>query len=136
MATPWNVKMLLNRLNWDVVNGDTTNILEFQLDVYRFRFKKPLEGDTMKEFTEFVQELDMSKLRSIMMIWIWLYQHGAKFRIMFGYNPRLPIGYNLSHLTAPKKLGKQLMANGHDDIMACPLDELMTKFAETGQTNG
>lgn len=136
MATPWNVKILLNRLNWDVSSGKTSNILELQLDVYKFKFKKPLEGDNMKEFTEFLQELDMSKLRSIMMIWIWLYQHGVEFHVVFGYNPRLPLRYNLSHITSPKKITKQLMANGHDDLMSCPLDELRARFAETGQANG
>lgn len=119
------MQIFLNRINWKVSTEDIAKIHKIQVDTYLFSFKPPLEGECLAEFTQFMQKLNMKKLKSIMMIWVWLYQHNVTFKTKFRYNPNMPLRYNIKRFRDPGKLHKQFLSYGHDDIMACPLDKCL-----------
>lgn len=119
-----NVDVFLNRLNWKINSGEMKEITEFQVDVYCFRFKNGLDDDTAKEFTRYLKRLKMDEVRSVMKIFVWLYQHKVDFRLVFRWNPRLPVEYNLKSLFNPKQVREQLLANGHDDLMSYPVESM------------
>lgn len=122
-----NIQIFLNRLKWKIHSGDLTQLDEFQIDVYLFRFKTPLIGNTLKEFVEFIQELPMKELRSVMIMFVWLYQHDVKFCMVFGYNFRLAFLYNIKNIFEPRRISKLLLSCGHDDLMSCPIRLIMQK---------
>lgn len=128
VGTECSAQTFLDRLNWKVNTGDMEDIIEFQVDVCRFVFNRPLVGEDLRGFTEFVQNLSMSQVRSMMMIWVWLYQHGADFKLKFGINPKLSLMYNIKHIFLPRSIEKELLACGHDDLMRCPVDELKEQY--------
>ena len=127
--------MFLDRLNWKTNTGEITDIDEFQIDVYRFTFDLPLTKDCMKQFTEYIQTLSMTELRSVMMIFVWLYQHDVKFELKFGYNPRLPFKYNIKNIFEPRRIRKRLLSHGHEDLMSCPLDLIAKRKDQTKNGN-
>lgn len=116
--------MFLDRLNWKTNSGEMTDINEFQVDVYRFTFNPPLTENCMKQFTEYMQSLCMTQVRSVMKMFVWLYQHNVKFKLKFGYNPRLPFKYNIKNIFEPRKISKLLLSHGHDDLMSCSLERI------------
>ena len=116
--------LFLNRLKWQTATGEMVEIQMFQADIYRFIFQKPLTKKCMVDFAEYVSTLSMEQKSSIMQIWVWLYQHDIKFKLIFSWNPRCPIKYNLKNLLSPKRINKQLSAFNHDDIMPCPLETI------------
>lgn len=118
------VDIFLNRLDWKTNSGEIEGFSLFQIDVYCFRIKKGLDGEKAKAFSWYLKRLPMAELRSVMKIFVWLYQQEVDFRLVFRWNRRLPVEYNLKNLAAPRKMKKLLLANGHDDLMSCPLDLL------------
>lgn len=121
-----DVDVFLNRLDWKINTGEMKNITVFQVDVFCFRFKDGLDDDVAKEFAVYLKRLNMEELRSTMKIFVWLYQHEVDFKLVFAWNPRLPARYNLKNLFTPKHVRDKLLAYGHDDLMACPI-EMMDK---------
>lgn len=124
MAGRRGADIFLNRLNWKVDMGEITSFTVFQVDVFRFRFKSGMDGDTVKGFMHYVKRLRMEELRTVMKIFVWLYQHGVDFKLSFGWNPQLPAEYNIKNLFAPMRVRKKLLACGHDDLMSCPVEEM------------
>lgn len=122
-----SIRTFLTRLNWKVQTGELVKLTEFQIDVYRFSFKEPLKEKNFTEFTGFLQKLDMTKLRSVMILFVWFYQHEIRFQLRFGYNPRLPFRYNMKNLFEPKRVCGKMLKCGHEDLMSCPLDLLIQK---------
>ena len=123
-------QIFLDKLNWKTNSGEMQNITTFQIDVYKFIFKPPLVGSTMTDFTEYLQNLPMAETRSIMKIFIWLYQHEVKFKMKFSYSPRIPFKHNLENIGKPRKLRRLLLSYGHDELMSCPLEMLDQKDNE------
>lgn len=117
-----HTQIFLDRLNWQTNTGEMVQIFRFKIDVYLFQFKTPLTGKCMTDFTGYIKQLSMTELKSVMKIWVWLYQHDVKFKLRFSYNTKLPFAYNIKHIGLPKKINKTLYAHGHDDIMSCQLD--------------
>lgn len=117
-------RIFLNRLDWKTHSGDINELTLFQVDIYCFKIRNGLKDETAGAFTEYIKRLPMTEMRSVMKIFVWLYQHGVDFKLVFRYNPRLPLKYNLERLSWPGKMRKLLLANGHDDLMSCPLDLL------------
>lgn len=111
-------KVFLTKLNWQANSGELKGIIKFQVDVYEFVFEQALEGTTLSKFIEYARSLDMTELRSIMRMWIWLYQHEIKFKMHFAWNESLSVRYNLKNFHNPGKLNKRLLACGHDDLMS------------------
>lgn len=122
-----SIRTFLTRLNWKVQTGELVKLTEFQIDIYRFSLEEPLIGKNLTDFTGFLQKLDMTKLRSVMMLFVWFYQHEIKFRLRFGYNPRLSFRYNMKNLFEPERVRKKMLECGHEDLMSCPLDLLIQK---------
>lgn len=119
-----HTQMFLDRLNWRTNSGEIKEIDSFQIDVYQFCFRPSLAKEHMTDFTEYVQSLNMGELRSVMKIWIWLYQHDIKFKIRFGYNVSRSLKYNLKNLLWPARINWLLLQCEHDDLMSCPLDTM------------
>lgn len=126
------IQTFLNQLNWKTTIGEITNISEFQVDVYHFIFKTPLTKDCMKQFTEYLQDLPMTETRSVMKIFVWLYQHEVSFKLKFSYNPRLPFKYNIKNIFEPGRVRRLLLSHGHDDLMSCSLELIAKKEIEEG----
>lgn len=118
------VDIFLNRLDWRTNTGEITEFDMFQVDVFCFKIRRGLDGEKAKAFSGYLKTLPMAELRSTMKIFIWMYQQGVDFRLVFRWNPRLSVRYNLGHLFEPRRVRKTLLANGHDDLMSCPLEEL------------
>lgn len=129
-----HTQVFLNQLNWKTNTGELARIDQFQVDIYKFVFKTPLVYDVMTEFTEYIQGLSMARLAAVMKIWVWLYQHGVRFRLVFGYNRRLPFVYNAKNILGPWKVNRQLRNCGHDDLMSCPLGLIEEKQKERDET--
>lgn len=113
----------LTKLDWKIHTGEMRDITMFQIDVYKFVFMTPLVGEILDDFVAYIKELDLSKVRSTMKIFVWLYQHGIYFRLKFGWNRNLPINYNLKNLFMPMKIRHTLFGYGHDELMACRLEK-------------
>lgn len=114
--------VFFNRLQWKLQNNEMTEFTSFLIDVYCFKFDPPLPKEMSMAFTEFAGRLDMKQLRSVMILFVWLYQHGADFRLTFRWNRNASVRYNMKNLFWPRRVRKLLLKNGHDDIMSCPLD--------------
>lgn len=119
-----STQTFLDRLNWKTNTGEMPDISEFQVDVYRFKFRPPMTGECMTDFTEFLQGLSLRQIHSVIQIWVWLYQHNVKFRMVFGYNPRLSLRYNIRNILQPGKINKLLLSREHDDLMSCSLEPI------------
>ena len=126
-----NTQLVLNRINWKFHTGELTFMTQFQIDVYRFVMKEPIDRMQAMEFLTFVRKLDARQQRSIMLMFIWLYQHQIRFTLTFGYNLRLPIRYNLKNILKPGQIRRCLMANGHEELMSCPLDLLVKQYGNS-----
>lgn len=126
-----NTQLVLNRINWKFHTGELTFMTQFQIDVYRFVMKEPMDRISAMEFLAFVRKLDARQQRSIMMMFVWFYQHGISFILTFGYNPKLPIWYNLKNIQKPGQVRRCLMVNGHEELMSCPLDLLVKQYGNS-----
>lgn len=125
-----DVEGFFTKIGWKIYTGEIPEINTFQVDVYEFVMQTPLTGSTLEDFINYIKTLDMTKLRSTMRIFVWLYQHEVYFRLRFGWNRRLSVKYNLKNLFMPMKVRRQLFACGHDDLMTCPLEEKSQKEGE------
>lgn len=121
-VTPPDV--FLNRLDWMACSGEMGMVTEFSIDVYRFRMDEPVSGNVLADFIAFLKTLDMRWLGSVKMVFVWLYQRGMGFRLSFRWNRCASVRYNLSRLGSPRRITKELMACGRDDLMSCPLDKI------------
>lgn len=113
-----SVQIFLNKLNWLANQGEMQNIDTFRIDIYQFRFKLPLNGELLTEFTKFIQNLPIAEIRSILKIWVWLYQHDVKFKLVFSWNMNLPIKHNLKNITRPGRFHRRMKTFTHDDLMS------------------
>lgn len=120
--------LFFNKLKWKLQTGEMTGFTVFTIDVYTFRFTPALSDNMSQKFVEFAETLDMVQVRSVMMLFVWLYQHDIKFRLVFHWNKELPPGYNLKNILMPRKVRKTLYKCGHDDLMACPLEDLKKRI--------
>lgn len=126
-GTEWDnkktaAKRFLIKLDWKICTGEIEAVTVFRIDVYKFMFTSPLVGETLNDFVAYLKRLDVTKIKSIMRIFIWLYQREIHFRLKFKWNRRLPITYNLKSLFMPMKIRRALLSCGHDELMACPLE--------------
>lgn len=128
MSNVQKSRIFMNRINWNAVSGEMQAMREFQADNCKFVFDEFLRGDLLTGFTEFAKDLRFEQLRSHMMLWVWLYQHGAKFHMEFGWNRHRSFFENMRNRRKPKELEEKLRSYGHDDLMACDLDELREQF--------
>ena len=118
------VERFLTKLNWKIHTGEMRDITMFQIDVYKFVFyDAACRGKSWTIFVAYIKGLDLSKVKSTMKIFVWLYQHGIYFRLKFGWNRNLPINYNLRNLFMPMKIRHTLFGYGHDELMACRLEK-------------
>lgn len=117
-----NPQIFLNKLNWDANMGDIDQIDTFRIDVYQFVFKTPLEGKSLRAFTGFIKTLPMNHVRTVMKIWVWLYQQDIKFRLVFSWNENLSVLHNLKSLRGPGKVNRKLKSFTHEELMACKLE--------------
>lgn len=117
-----NAQILLDRLNFDANAKNIEQIREFQISIYQFKFDNPLEGELMTEFTGYIRTLEMTKLKAVMQIWVWLYQHEAQFQMRFGYDRNKSFIYNIMNLSKPRTIRKLLLSHGHDKLMNCQPD--------------
>lgn len=117
-----NAMQFVNRLNWKINYGEITKMSIFQIDVYKFTFNPYLEYELTKQFGQFLKTLHFTEIRSVALIWVWLYQHGVKFRLRFGYNPRLKFLYNIKNILMPGMINRMLKDCGHNDLMTAPTD--------------
>lgn len=120
--------LFFNKLKWKLQTGEMSGFSTFRVDVYEFRFCPVLSEEISQQFVEFAETLDMTQVRSVMILFVWLYQHRIKFRLVFCWNKELPAGYNLKNILMPRKVRKTLYKCGHDDLMACPLEYLKKRI--------
>lgn len=125
--------MFFNKLKWRLQTGEMKGFSSFQIDVFCFVFEPELSEEMSMKFTEFADRLDVSQVRSVMMMFVWLYQHNIKFRLVFAWNEDLSALYNVIHLFDPMRVRRLLYAGGHDDLMSCPLDDLVKRFGKEGK---
>ena len=118
-----SVEIFLNRINWKVNMGEMKQMDTFRIDVYQFDFIHPLKNESLTSFTKFIRNLPMNEVRSILKIWIWLYQHKIKFRLRFSWNENLSIKHNLKNFTKPGKLNRKIKSCGHDNLMNYQFEE-------------
>ena len=124
MKTDVTPDAALNSLLWKVNLGQIEDYRYFQADVYRFTFPDGLGKDMTKQFTTYLQKLDMTELRSILKIYVWLYQHHVPFRLKFAWNWRCPFMHNLKSWFGSWQIVKLLRKCEHDKLMAYPLEGL------------
>lgn len=117
------VQTFLNKVNWKLNTGEIGGCSEFTVDVCRFIFTPSLSKDMSEEFIAYMKTLSMTELRSVMKIWIWLYQHGVKFKLRFSYRRELPFIYNMRHILRPEKIDVSLKVCTHEALMAYTLDD-------------
>lgn len=117
-----SVAHILNRLNWDVNMGNMQAMSAFRIDVYKFQFEEQLEGDVLKDFTNLLRSLPMHELRSILKIWVWLYQHEIAFKLVFSWNFHLPVWHNIVNRMKPGKFHRKMKSFAHEDLMAYVID--------------
>lgn len=127
--------VFFNKLKWRLQTGEMKGFSSFQIDVFCFVFEPELSEEMSMKFTEFADRLDVSQVRSVMMMFVWLYQHDVKFRLVFAWNEDLSIVYNIRHLFDPVRVRRLLYAGGHDDLMSCPLDDLIKRFGKEGRSS-
>lgn len=126
-------QIFLDRLNWKANCGGLNELCSFQVDVYQFCMADSLKDDVLKAFTDFLRLLDMRQLRSVMIIFMWLYQRDIKFTLKFRYNQNLPFWYNLKNIRKPRVIRKKMLACGHDDLMSEPVEHLVQYLREKGR---
>lgn len=126
-------QIFLDRLNWKANCGGLNELCSFQVDVYQFRMADSLRDDVLREFTDFLRLLDMRQLRSVMIIFMWLYQRDIKFTLKFRYNQNLPFWYNLKNIRKPRVIRKKMLACGHDDLMSERVEHLVQYLREKGR---
>ncbi len=112
-----NVTIFLNRINWKANMGKMAQMDTFRVDVYQFVFDPPLRDETLMSFTKFIRKLPMREVRSVIKIWVWLYQHKIKFRLRFSWNGNLPVIYNLKHCMDPGNIDRKIKECGHENLM-------------------
>lgn len=117
------IMALLDRTDWKLSMGELEELNEFQIDVFRFRFKKPLKKDKAAEFIRFLKGLDLRDYRIISYAYIWLYQHGISFKLSFRYNPEFVFRYNRKSLMQPAKLRKVMQSATHEELMSCRIED-------------
>lgn len=113
----------LNRLHWDAVMNKDANIVRFVNDTYEFRFAEPLEGKILIAFTAFLKSLPMTEIRSILKIWMWLYQHDISFQMKFTWNKNRSMLYNLRRIYEPRRINKRLNRFRCEDLMAYSFED-------------
>lgn len=117
-----NPKIFLNKLNWDVNMGKLKQIDTFRVDVYQFIFEHPLKDELLRAFTGFIKTLPMREVRSVMKVWVWLYQQDIKFRLKYSWNENLPVLHNIKNLMEPGKVNQKLKSFSHEELMGCQLE--------------
>lgn len=117
------ITALLTRADWKLNTGELKELNEFQIDVFRFRFKKPLKKDVVQDFVQFLKGLDSRDYRIISYTYIWLYQHGISFRLSFRYNPELIPKYNVRSFRQPAKLRKVMESAAHEELTSCRIED-------------
>lgn len=125
-------QIFLDRLNWKANCGGLNELCSFQVDVYQFCMADSLKDDVLREFTNFLRLLDMRQLRSVMIIFLWLYQRNIKFTLKFRYNQDLPFWYNLKNMYKPREIRKTMRSCGHDDLMSEPVEHIVQHLREKG----
>ncbi len=119
--------LFLNKLNWKTNSGDIREFTSFQVDIYKFVFKDGLAGKMLTDFTAYINRLNMVEIRSVLKIFVWLYQHNAKFKLKFGWNKRLPLQYNIRNLFEPRRIRRLLLDCDHEDLMSYQLEPVKEK---------
>lgn len=114
--------IFLNQLNWDANMGKLNQIDTFRMDVYQFAFEEPLKGESLQDFTGYIRTLPMDKVRTVMKIWVWLYQKGIRFELKFSWNENLSIFHNLKSVFGPERVNHKLRSFSHEELMACKLE--------------
>lgn len=87
------------------------------------QFAEPLEGKILTAFTAFLKSLPMTEIRSILKIWMWLYQHDISFQMKFTWNKNRSMLYNLRRIYEPRRINKRLNRFRHEDLMAYSFED-------------
>lgn len=94
-------QQFLNRLKWKTATNDFKEMTSFRIDCYLFAFERPLSKEEQYAFIEYAESLDLCQERSIIILYIWLYQKEIPFRLKFQWNENLPLLYNLKQVRKP-----------------------------------
>lgn len=113
--------MFLNRLKWKIIEGEMSSFIRFKIDFFCFKFLEPFGDGLHYQFVEFLETMDLRDRRSIVRAAIWLYQHGAKFHLVFEYNREAPFWYNIKNWRLPSQIEKKL-TDIMDQVMVYDLE--------------
>lgn len=94
------------KLKFKSAMKELKDLQTFVIDVYCFRFDPPLTDGMDYELYELCEQLDLTYVKSIAVVMLWLMQKKAKFTLTWKYNKELPFRYNMKNRKAPEKLMK------------------------------
>lgn len=94
------------KLKFKSAMKELNSLTEFGIDVYCFRFDPPMPDGMDYELYELCEQLDLTYVKSIAVVMLWLMQRKIKFTLTWRYNRRLPFRYNMKNRKAPEKLLK------------------------------
>lgn len=116
-----DTQRVLDQAEWGIVNGEVRTLSMVQLDVFRFRFPDGMDRDAAEALISYMKAIRMDELRAVLKLWVWLAQHGTRFRLTSAWNSRAPVLYNLGGIFRAAYVRRLLGGYGHDGLMAVDL---------------
>lgn len=112
---------VLQQLIWNAAMNPDDSIRTFKLDCYLFEFGDNFTKKIEYDFFQFAKTLDLSDLRAVLKLWIWLRQQHVDFKFRFQWTRSLPILHNILTWDKVCAMKRLLAALSEEAVMSYDL---------------